>query len=165
MKEKLKRIKSKDIKSKCVPISEEEEHCVNWDGFPITEKTVDEWIKDLREFPVSSKEGESPLSIVDWLHNKKLYKRTFYYHLNKHPRLRLVYEDVLWKLGHKALDYHAKANFKALHHKLHTYGEDFIKMDEYQKKLKLEITEAIDAKLHTLSEEFIDTLKNMHGKI
>ena len=116
------------------------EGCYTWHQNSISEHVVEQWADELRRFPYEYPEAKS---LTQFLNIKQIYKDTFYNILKKNEKLRAAHayaKSVLGeKLWEKAVD--NKANWKAVHYRLHDYDQEFKDMDRYHVELAKEKNE------------------------
>lgn len=116
--------------------------CYTWHQNSISEHVVEQWADELRRFPYEYPEAKS---LTQFLNLKQIYKDTFYNILKKNEKLRDAHAHAKFILGEKlwerAVD--NKANWKAVHHRLWSFDEEFVKDDRYHVELAKEKNEEI----------------------
>ena len=107
---------------------------MTWREIPISQNIVDKWTEELRAFPDNFPQAKT---MTEFYNMKEIYKETFIRLLARHPKLKEAHDHVKRRLGERlwsnAVD--NKANWKAVHHRLHTYDKEFEESDTYHAEL------------------------------
>lgn len=102
---------------------------------PITQATIDHWVKELNERPQTHPEEDT---ITEFLVEKEIARVTYYAMLKKFPDLKYAHELYLQRIGERHLREarKGKANWQATHWNLHNYSPEFDANNQYHAKLK-----------------------------
>lgn len=102
---------------------------------PISAARVDKMIDDLREWPSLNPEAKT---ITAFYSSIGLTHSNYYRLLAKYPELKEAHDTAMRLIGERlwsnAVD--RKADWAAVKHRLHAYGDEFKKDDEHHARLK-----------------------------
>jgi len=137
------------------------EHSYNWNGLHLTQAIIDRWTEELRKFPEDFPHAKT---LTEFMHIKQIYRSTFYALVKKDINFKKAYEHTQFRLGERlwASSVDNKTNWKAVHHRLHTFDQEFKEDDKYHDERAKKRNDSAIKALQGQSLLNDNALKNLH---
>lgn len=128
----------RNIKSKNSTIDTQIETIYAFKGIPVTQRVADKWAEELEQWVKDNPEAKT---ITQFIRQKEITRSNYYDLMKRHTSLATANENALRELGERlwgnAVD--KKADWKPVHHMLHTYAPEFDQANKYHADLKKEV--------------------------